>query len=112
MTNIPFSNAGQLFQQAGDACLQPVFSAPDIGAENRTTCRWCLNPFDVSQQHRSTPERGYLRTNLRMADNGSELVCCDECWQGAIGTRVWTHGRVVPSDPSVIDNPLLRMIAK
>ena len=43
-----------------------------------------------------------------MADNGTELVCCDNCWEGAIGARVLIHGRVVPSDPNAVDNPLLR----
>ena len=62
----------------------------------------------MALQARSTPERGYLRTNLMMADNGSELVCCDACWQGAIGARTLIQGRVVPGDPNVVDNPLLR----
>ena len=78
---------------------------------DRNTCRWCLKRFDMTQQERSTPERGYLRTNLKMSDNGTELVCCDACWQGAIGARTLMMGRVVPGDPTAIDNQLLRSIA-
>jgi hypothetical protein len=79
-----------------------------VATGDRHTCRWCLEKFDVEKQEHSTPERGYLRTNLRMADDGRELVCCDACWQGAIGAKVLIHGRVVPGDPNVVDNPLLR----
>jgi hypothetical protein len=78
---------------------------------NRTICRWCLEPFDVSKQVKSSRARGYLRTHLRMADNGTELVCCDKCWQGAIGARTWTNGNVIPADPNEIPNPLLRASA-
>jgi hypothetical protein len=53
---------------------------------------------DVSKQVKSIRERGYRRTHLRMADNGTELVCCDNCWQGAIAARTWSNGNVIPAE--------------
>lgn len=83
-------------------------AARGVASDDRVTCRWCLNKFDVTQQQRSNSERGYLRTNLKMADYGRELVCCEACWQGAIGARTLIMGRVVPGNPESVDNPLLR----
>lgn len=102
----PFSNSAQFFKQDAPDTRPSNIRPPVEG--DRNTCRWCMEKFDVSMQERSTSERGYLRTNLKMADNGSEIVACDNCWQGAIGARSLMMGRVVPSDPNVIDNPLLR----
>lgn len=78
--------------------------------DDRTICRWCLERFDSArQQPRTTWERGQLRTRLKMADNGSELVICDNCWHGARGSAVFMHGQAVPTqDPEIIPNLLLR----
>ena len=106
MTDPLTSPAQTFFRPNDEAPRRPRL--PTVLAEgDRNTCRWCLERFDVEKQERSITERGYLRTNLMMADNGSELVCCDQCFQGAIGARVLIHGRVVPGDPSMVDNPLL-----
>jgi hypothetical protein len=104
----PLTSAAQTFFRPNDEEPRRPRLPTALADGDRVTCRWCLEKFDPSEQVRSTPERGYLRTNLMMADDGSELVCCDACWQGAIGARVLIQGRVVPGDPNVIDNPLLR----
>lgn len=109
LRTVPVSTSAQtFFRTDAPEPRQPNIVPPADG--DRNTCRWCLERFDVTQQGRSTPERGYLRTNLKMSDSGSELVCCDQCWQGAIGARTLMMGRVVPSDPNVVDNPLLRAL--
>lgn len=109
MPNEPLTSPAQtFFRPREEEPYRLKNAAPSIAAGDRNTCRWCLEKFDYEQQVHSTPERGYLRTNLMMADDGSELRCCSECWQGAIGAKVLIHGRVVPSDPNVIDNLLLR----
>src|SRR5271155_3737944 len=83
---------------------------PDL--DNPNTCRWCLQRFDpAAQQPRTTWERGQLRTRLKMADNGSELIICDNCWPAAYGYSALMVGQpVAGSDPEVIPNPLLRAI--
>jgi len=116
----PITNSGQMFfrndtQERGPE--QPTHErieqiAAAIAENDRVTCRWCFERFDVELQVRSIRERGYLRSNLFMLDQGREVVCCSECWQGAIGARVLIQGRVVPGDPNVIDNPLLLTIGK
>lgn len=116
MTDMPFIGSAQAFfqpetpdfpQQMTQAKMEQAAQA--IAENDRVTCRWCFERFDVELQVRSIRERGYLRTNLFMIDHGREVVCCDACWQGAIGARVLIQGRVVPGDPNAIDNPLLRM---
>ena len=105
---LPFSSAHPFFRpDETELRRMPRLIAPEPG--DRNTCRWCLEKFDVTQQVRSTRERGALRTGLKMADDGTELVCCDACWQGAnYGSKTLIQGRVVPADPEAIDNPLLR----
>lgn len=110
MTGSPLNASAQTFFRTDAPEQRPPNLIPPDGGD-RNTCRWCLERFDVTMQERSTPERGYLRTNLKMADTGSELVCCDACWPSAIGARTLMMGRVVPADPNIIDNPLLRMLA-
>lgn len=109
---VPFSNAAAFFRDAGEPAVEPIFPPPDISPENRTTCRWCLRPFDSSQVVRTTAEYGYLIPHLMMADNGSLPVICTDCWQGAIGAKHLMHGQLIPADPNVIGNPILRMIAE
>lgn len=111
--DVPFT-PGNAFLRAGE---EPQFPPrPHLEGQitdaDRNTCRWCLEKFDVEKQIKSTPERGYLRTNLFMADNGTELVCCDNCWQGAIGARVWSNGKITPEPPTEVSNPLLRQSMK
>lgn len=81
-----------------------------IDINDRTICRWCKRKFDPDQQKpRSIAERGELRRRLMMADNGSELVICDNCWPGAAGDCHVMHGILVPcADPTVVPNLLLR----
>jgi hypothetical protein len=103
----PFNNAEVFFKREEDD--RPVIPKrpPNLGARN--VCAWCLQSFDLEKQERAIWERGRLRTNLKMADNGTELVCCDNCWSGAAGYAMFIHGRVVPPiDPEDIPNPLLK----
>jgi hypothetical protein len=121
MTEVPFNNSAQMFfheasapevkQALTEAEIARVRDALISEGQERRTCRWCFRPFDpASQRTKTIAERGYLRTNLRMADNGTELVCCDDCWPGAIGYRTLMGNQVVPcSDPNAIPNPLLRL---
>jgi len=113
MSTVPVSSGAAFFRGVDEEVKIPVsrmhleggFSAPH---EKRNVCRWCLNVFDPDKQERSTRERGALRSHLMMADNGSEIVCCDNCWQGAIGAKTLMAGRVVPcEDPNEIPNILL-----
>ena len=46
---------------------------------DRRFCRSCLQPI-FSEEQRITAERGALRARLMMADNGSEVAVCDNCW--------------------------------
>lgn len=95
------------FAAAGAEKPRPRVGTIDI--HDRTTCRWCLQKFDPERaKPRPTIERGALRTRLMMADNGSELVICDDCWDGATGTPQLIQGRVVPGDPHAV-LPLLQL---
>jgi hypothetical protein len=108
----------------GRTSTEIFFRPPDINPSARrittpveltpNTCRWCLQQFDpAGQQPRTTWERGQLRTRLMMADNGSELIICDNCWHGAFGSATFIHGQAVPcSDPNEIPNPLLRALTQ
>jgi len=114
MTNTPFAPSPLLMEpepksEAELAILKRP--PPDITEyHNRTTCRWCLEPFDPTlAKDRTIWERGRLRTNLMMHDNGNELVICDNCWAGAFGYKQRIMHQQVPcDDPTVIPNPLLR----
>lgn len=92
---------------------RPRIQGP-IDINDRTICRWCLRKFDIERAlPRQIRERGQLRTNLKMSDNGSELVICDDCWPGAYGYLSVTMGQLIPTpDPNVIPNPLLRRAAE
>ena len=108
----PFTAAHTLFQAPEPQHppkVDPAVANAAIGQSgDRVTCRWCLHPFDAREQQRAIWERGRLRTNLMMADNGSELVCCDACWPGAFGQPTLMMGKVVPGDPNQVGNMLLR----
>ena len=101
-----------LFDAGGEdaPAVRRIYATSFEPHADKNVCRWCLQLFDpAAQQPRTTQERGALRTHLHMADNGSELVCCDTCWPGAIGMQSFSHGRAVPcADPNEITNPLLR----
>ena len=104
-------NAAQIFfasVAAEEPPLPPRIGAIDIN--DRIICRWCLRKFDPQQQKpRTIAERGALRTRLAMADNGSELVICDNCWPGAMGGPTFLHGQaVICADPNIVPNALLR----
>ena len=120
MSGVPLTSSAQtFFAPSAPEEVRKLISEEEIRRvkealvsdhEEKTVCRWCLQRFDPSKQApRSIAERGYLRTHLKMSDNGRELVCCDECWSSAIGSRIWTHGQVIPcADPNEVTNPLLR----
>lgn len=113
----PFSNAETFFEGAEKPVAPGLLSIEAYAKIDDPTdmrfCRWCLKPFDFSKQERTIRERGQIRTNLRMADNGSEIACCDDCWSGAAGQRVFIHGKEVPQpDPNDIPNPLLKALAE
>jgi len=104
-------NSAYMFMGVAAAASRAERALAAIGDINdRTVCRWCLRKFDPAQQQpRTTAERGALRTRLHMADNGSELVICDNCWPGAMGHAHFVHGQAVPcADPTVVPNLLLR----
>lgn len=85
-----------------------------LDPDARNLCRWCLERFDPQmQKERSIWERGQLRTNLKMHDNGSELVICDNCWD-AIQVPQFVRGQTIDSfgNPEVIPNLLLRKIVE
>jgi hypothetical protein len=114
LSNIPFDSSSTFFRSSDEEShslhMPRVYATSFAPHEDKKVCRWCLEVFDPEkQQHRSTRERGALRSNLMMADNGSELVCCDNCWQGAFGAKTLMHGVMTPcEDPTEIPNILLR----
>jgi hypothetical protein len=74
--------------------------------DNKGICRWCLKHFDpYTAKPRTTWERGQLRTRLKMADNGSELVICDGCWDSVYYPYFTMGGVPQKSDPEHV--PLL-----
>lgn len=109
----PFSNADTFFRKEHEAPKARFRFPPQINdPSDRRFCRWCLEPI-FEETPRSIHERGQIRTRLMMADNGSEIACCDNCWHGAIGAGYYVNGQVVPAqDPNEIPNPLLRKLVE
>lgn len=113
MSEKPFSNAAAFFKEAAAPSFRPARLLPDeANPSDRRICRWCLQPiFDEPQK--TMQERGELRANLKMPDNGSEIACCANCWDAAAGGRCFVHGKEVPAaDPFEIPNPLLRALVE
>ena len=110
MTDLPIGKSNLPFQSAPDERPQTIRDF--IMTPN--TCGWCLERFDPERSApRTTAERGQLRTRLMMADNGTELAVCDNCWSGANGFATFIHGKVVPcADPNEIPNLLLKGLAR
>lgn len=114
----PFSNAETFFKEASAPLEFRFPRILPVDDSDRSVCRWCLQKFDESKcLPRSIAERGYMRTRLKIADNGQELICCDNCWQGACGypspAATRGFGQIIPTpDVNEIPNPLLRALAK
>jgi hypothetical protein len=81
--------------------------------EHRNICRWCLEKFDPGMaKPRTTWERGQLRTKLKMADDGSELVICDRCWDAVFYQHFTMGGSPQHHEPEIVPNLLLRETLK